>query len=200
MFEQIRRLSLNKRINKEIMKRSRLRNKFLNTKSNIDRKAYNNNKQRNIFVSLIRSEKKNFFRNINISDITDNKTFWETVKPFFTNKIKTKSKITPIQKTIVSQNGQEEIVSGKIITEDQSVAEAFSKFFINIVPNLKISTDHGQDNDSIATDDQVRNAGIIQVSSGSSYNKFRNHRSIIRIKNKQNVQNFSFGSVLTMTF
>ena len=141
MFEQIRRLSLNKRINKEITKRSRLRNKFLNTKSNIDRKAYN--KQRNISVSLIRSEKKNFFRNINTSDITDNKTFWETVKPFFTDKIKTKSKITPIQKTIVSQNGQEEIVSGKIITEDQSVAEAFSKFFINIVPNLKISTDHG---------------------------------------------------------
>ena len=197
MFEQIRRLSLNKRINKEIMKRSRLRNKFLNTKSNIDKKAYN--KQRNISVSLIRSEKKNFFRNINTSDITDNKPFWETVKPF-TDKIKTKSKITPIQKTIVSQNGQEEIVLGKIITEDQSVAEAFSKFFINIVANLKISTDHGQDNDSIATDDQVRNAGIIQVSSGSSYNKFRNHRSIIRIKNKQNVQNFSFGSVLTMTF
>ena len=31
---------INKKINKEIMKRSRLRNKFLNTKSNIDRKAY----------------------------------------------------------------------------------------------------------------------------------------------------------------
>ena len=32
---------INKTINKEIMKRSRLRNKFLNTKSDIDRKAYN---------------------------------------------------------------------------------------------------------------------------------------------------------------
>ena len=42
------------------MKRSRLRNKFLNTKSGIDRKAYN--KQRNLCVSLIGSEKKNFFR------------------------------------------------------------------------------------------------------------------------------------------
>ena len=31
----------NKTINKEIMKRSRLKNKFLNTKSNIDAKAYN---------------------------------------------------------------------------------------------------------------------------------------------------------------
>ena len=64
---------INKKINKEIMKRSRLRNKFLNTKSDIDRKAYN--KQRNLCVSLIRSEKKNFFSNINTSDITDNKTF-----------------------------------------------------------------------------------------------------------------------------
>ena len=72
---------INKKINKEIMKRSRLRNKFLNTKSDIDRKAYN--KQRNLCVSLIRIEKKNFFfSNINTSDITDNKTFWKTVKPF----------------------------------------------------------------------------------------------------------------------
>ena len=91
---------INKKINKEILKRSRFRNKFLNTKSDIDRKAYN--KQCNLCVSLIRSEKKNFFSNINTSDITDNKTFWKTVKPFFTDKIKTKSKITLIEKNIVS--------------------------------------------------------------------------------------------------
>ena len=114
------------------MKRSRLRNKFLNTKSDIDRKACN--KQRNLCVSLIRSEKRKFFSNIKTSDITDNKTFWKTVKPFFTNKIIAKTKITLIQKNIVSQEGQEEIVSEKIITEDQAVAEVFNKFFINIVP------------------------------------------------------------------
>ena len=87
---------INKKINKEIMKRSRLRNKFLNTKSDNDRKAYN--KQRNLCVSLIRSEKKNFFSNVNKFDITDNNNFWKTVKPFFTDKIKTKSKITLIEK------------------------------------------------------------------------------------------------------
>ena len=117
---------INKKINKEIMKRSRLRNKFLNTKSDIDRKAYN--KQRNLCVSLIRSEKKNFFSNINTCDITDNKTFWKTVKPFFTDKIKTKSKITLIEKNIASQEGQEEIVSEKIITEDQAVAQVFHQY------------------------------------------------------------------------
>ena len=66
--------------------RSRLRNKFLDTKSDIDRRAYN--KQRNLCVSLIRSEKKNFFSNINTSDITYNKTIWKTVEPFFTDKKK----------------------------------------------------------------------------------------------------------------
>ena len=89
---------MNRKINKEIMKRSRLRNKFLNTKSDIGRKAYN--KQSNLCVSLIRSEKKNFFSNINTNDITDNKAFCKTVKPFFTDKIKTKSKITLIEKKI----------------------------------------------------------------------------------------------------
>ena len=64
------------------MKRSSLRNTFLNTKSEIERKAYN--QQRNLCVSLIRSEMKNFFSTINMSEITDNKTFLKTVKPFFT--------------------------------------------------------------------------------------------------------------------
>ena len=84
------------------MKKSRLRNKFLNTKSGIDRKAYN--KQRNLCVSLIRREKKNFFNNISTRDITDNKIFSKAVKPLFTDKIQTKSKIT-----VVSGVGQEQI-------------------------------------------------------------------------------------------
>ena len=45
---------MNGKLIKETMKRSRLRNKFLNTKSDLDRKAYN--KQRNYVVSLLRKE------------------------------------------------------------------------------------------------------------------------------------------------
>ena len=59
-------------INKEIMKRSLRRNKFLNTISGIDRKTYN--MQHNLCVSLIRRDKKNF-NNISARDITDNKIF-----------------------------------------------------------------------------------------------------------------------------
>ena len=74
---------VNKTINKKIMKRSWLRNEFFNTKSGIDRKAYN--KQHNFCVSLIRWEKKNFFNDVSTCDITDNKTFWKIVKPLFTD-------------------------------------------------------------------------------------------------------------------
>ena len=87
---------MNKNINKEIMKKSRLRNKFLNTESDINRKACN--KQHNIWV---RQEKKNFYSKLKTWDITDNKNFWKKVKPLFTYKIQTKSKITLIQKRSV---------------------------------------------------------------------------------------------------
>ena len=165
---------INKTINKKIMKRSRLRNKFLNTKSDIDMRAYN--KQRNLSVSLIRREKKNFFNNVSTRDITDNKTFWKTVKPLVPGKIQTKSKV-----------GQEQIVSEKVILEDQAVAEVFSKFFINIVPNLKIPTSQFYDTYFLVTNDQAPNA----------LNKFRNHPSITMIKNKRKAdQCFSFGPVI----
>ena len=62
------------------MKRSRLRNKFLNTKIDIDCKAYNT--QQNLCVSLIRQAKKQFFSNLNTNVVTENITFWETLKGF----------------------------------------------------------------------------------------------------------------------
>ena len=55
-------------------------------------------KQRNLCVGLIRWENQNFFTNISTRDITDNKTFWKTVKPLFTDKVQTKSKIKLIEK------------------------------------------------------------------------------------------------------
>ena len=55
-----------------------------------------------------------------------------------------------------------------------------------MVPNLKILTNHNYDTDFLVTNDQVANA----------LNKFRNHPSIIMIKNKRKTdQYFSFGPV-----
>ena len=72
---------INKTLSKEIMKRSRLRNKFLNTKSEIDRRAYK--KQRNYVVSLMRKEKESFYSTLDTPVVTENKKFWKTVKAFF---------------------------------------------------------------------------------------------------------------------
>ena len=98
-----------KTLNKEIMKRSRLRNKFLNTKSDIDRKVYN--KQRNYVVSLWRKEKKDFYGNLDISKVTDNRVFWKIVKPQISDKVKIRSKITVV---------------------DAEIAKTFNEYFINI--------------------------------------------------------------------
>ena len=68
--------------------------------------------------------------------------------------------------------GQEEILSEKIISEDQAVAEFFKEFFVNIFPNLKMSTNYGYDTKFITTNDKVTNA----------LNKFKNPLDIIMIK------------------
>ena len=58
---------MNKYISNEIMKRLKLRNKFLKTRNDTDK--FNYNKQRNISVSFIRIEKKKttkYYVNLNI--------------------------------------------------------------------------------------------------------------------------------------
>ena len=47
---------------------------------------------------MIRQAKKQCFRNLNTNDVADNKTFWKTVKPLLTDKVKTKSIKTLIEK------------------------------------------------------------------------------------------------------
>ena len=72
---------LTKEINKEIMTRSRLRNKFLRCRSDENKKAYN--EQRNRCVKLVRSAKKAHYSNLSIKDVNGNKKFWKIVKPLF---------------------------------------------------------------------------------------------------------------------
>ena len=75
-----------KTLSKEIMKRSRLRNKLLNKKVILNLqivrfKAYN--KQHNFVVSLLRKEKKDFYGNPDISKVTDNSFFGKSLNRKF---------------------------------------------------------------------------------------------------------------------
>ena len=64
---------MSKELNKPIMTRFRLRNKYLKEKSADSKIAYD--KQRNYCVNLLRRTRKKYFANINISSITDNNKF-----------------------------------------------------------------------------------------------------------------------------
>ena len=83
---------MNKTLSKAFMTRSRLRNKFLNNPT-LDNKT-NYKKYRNYCTKLVRKEKKNFYSNIDTNLITDNKKFWKTVKPLFSEKHFSSKKIT----------------------------------------------------------------------------------------------------------
>ena len=87
---------MNRILSKEIMKRSRLRNKFLKSKSEADKKNYV--KQRNYCVSLLRRTKKEYYGNLDPRKVADNRTFWRTVKPFLSNKSVENEKIILVEK------------------------------------------------------------------------------------------------------
>ena len=72
------------------MERTRLRNTFLKNPSVANKLAYT--KQRNFCVSLLRKVKKEYFANLNEKNITDNRKFWQTVKPFLSQKNKSREK------------------------------------------------------------------------------------------------------------
>ena len=112
---------MTKELNKAIMTRSRLCYKYLKEKKADSKIAYD--KQRNYCVNLLRRTKKNYFANINISSITDNKNFWKTIKPLFSYKISHKERINFAE-------------NDTVLGDDQVVADRFNNYFNNIVKNL----------------------------------------------------------------
>ena len=61
-----------------------------------------------------------------MNSVTDNKKFWRTVKPLFTDKVQSSSSITLVE-------------NEKIITNDSEVAEIFNEFFTNITKTMDIT-------------------------------------------------------------
>ena len=87
---------MGKTLPKAIIKRTNLRSTF--NKETSSKNWQNYKQQKNICSNILKSTKRNFFGNLNIDEITDNKKFWETLKPFFTDKCKTSSNNILIKK------------------------------------------------------------------------------------------------------
>ena len=112
---------MTKELNKVIVTRSRLHNKYLKQKSADSKTEYD--EQRKYWVNVLRRNKNNYFANINISSITDNMRFWKTVKPLFSDKIS--------HKEIINWTKNDQVLS-----DHQVVADTFNNYFNNIVKTL----------------------------------------------------------------
>ena len=161
---------MTKDLSKEMMTRSRLRNKYLKDKTEENRLLYT--QQRNECVSLLRKTKINYYGNLNVKEITDNKKFWKTVKPFLSDKSKTSDKIH------FNENGE-------LLNSESERAEVLNNFFSNIVKDLKIPEYENLDRSFENVEDPVLRAIL----------NHKNHPTITVIKEKARNSVFSFYEV-----
>ena len=78
---------MNRTLRKAIITRSKLKRRC-----NLDRiiiNFENYKEQRNTCVNLLRKSKKQYFKNIDLKNVTDSKKFCKTITPKFWNKCKT---------------------------------------------------------------------------------------------------------------
>ena len=148
---------MTKNLRKAIMLRSQLKRKFNSSKSEGNLKKYK--QQRNYCVKLLRKTKMEYFLNMDVSKVNDNKMFWKTVKPRFSNKCK-------ILNTIILTEGD------MIIKNEKLVADTLNNSFADITKALKLKKHpnfYGQSLSSIA-------------------DYFKNDESVIKIKEKYDTQ------------
>ena len=126
--------------------------------------------ERNYRVGLLRKTKRQYLKNLNLNDVTDNKTFWRTIKPYFNEK--------GLGSDQIAISGNE-----SVLTSEKEIANTMNNYFINIKKhlNLKPYTASSRMN-------------IEQVTSA-----FNNHVSIKKIREvfpEISSSNFEFAKVI----
>ena len=150
------------------MKRTRLKKSFNKMRTNENRAAYK--KQRNLCVKILRQNKKFYYAQLDPEVVSDNKKFWKTVKPLFSNKIQSSSSITLIENDVLE-------------SDEGKVAEIMNNYFVNITDTLGISCTSNED--SLDNLDEDPCSRIIK--------RFQSHSSILKIRESvRSSKNFSF--------
>ena len=159
---------MNKALRRAIMTRSRLRNMYCKYRTVENLKAFK--KQRNKCVKILRQAKKDYYKNLDIKNLTDNRKFWRSVKPLFNDKVKTSSTIVLME-------------NNKIVSEDHVVATILNDHFANITKSLNIAGN----NETESTGDEISDPVTAAIE------KYRSHPSVILIKNhSENIEAFDF--------
>ena len=161
-----------KKLRKAIMKRSRLENKFYKNRTEESSKAFK--KQKNYCNRLYKRERRNFYTQLDLKEVTDNKMFWKTVSPLFGNKGGCKENIV--------------LVDGdKVISEDAELAQTFNDYFENCVNALNIS-----ENRFLLVDTGLTRGDSME----ECIKKFQIHPSIRKINENVKIDaRFSFSEV-----
>ena len=114
---------MTKQLRKMIMNRSRCKNAYFKNKTVENWENYR--KLRNECVKLTKKVKREYFDKLNINSFSDNKKFWSTIKPFFSDKNKKSGKIILVE-------------NNEIITDNKLNAEIMNEYFVNITHTLDI--------------------------------------------------------------
>ena len=121
-------------------------------------------------MSLLRKSKEAYYSNPDEKKVTDNKTFWKAIKPFLSDKIVSREKLTLIEEY-------------EFVESDINTAQILNTFFSNIVSNLKIAEYANCDPIS----DKINNPVI------ESIGKYRNHTSMLKKRRSMHQESvFSF--------
>ena len=95
---------MTKSLRKAMMRRSQLKRKFNNSKSQENSKKYK--QQRNHCVTLSRKTKMEYFQNMDVNKVNGNKMSWKTVKSRFSNKCKTANTIILTEREMIIKKGE----------------------------------------------------------------------------------------------
>ena len=162
---------MNRTLSKAFMHRSKLKNRYLKFPTEVNKNTYK--KYRNFCVSLLKTEKRKYYNNLDLKVIKDSKMFWQSVKPLFSGKSKLKTNITLVD-------------NGKMVIKKEVVAEILKNYFIEAVgkPEIeKITCQNVQETQSENINHVIEN--ILK--------RYKTHSSILKIKENIKVKkNFKF--------
>ena len=82
-------------------------------------------RERNKCVKMLGQHKIDYYKNLDVKCLADNRKFWKTIKPLLSEKIKASSKIHFLENEV-------------LVTDDREVANIFNEYFILITEALKI--------------------------------------------------------------
>ena len=127
----------------------------------------------------MKQEKKKYYSNLDITVFEDNKKFWKTIRPFFSDKQK------KIKEQLILIENEE------VISNAHDMADKMNNFFIESIENLDIEP-YIEENIN-----ETNNKNIVK----KIVVKFSNHPSILKIKDYVKITHkFSFKTTSELEF